>query len=172
MKTSTSTSELLGGAAVVLGGEWTHDPDQSGPPGAAYLTHPGGHRIGIRAIGPILQTWITAGPLPDLAETGDPKKDAKALTARNARLQPGRSWHITIRINHVTDLDQALLDVLHGQLIPALIKKPQNVLILQPKPEPQPEPASTEPTHAPVPATTPTPRKPATRRAPRKRNTK
>jgi hypothetical protein len=98
---NTSANDLLGVAAARLGPDWTADLGHAGPPGAAYITHLLGHRIGIRYIGPILQTWITAGPFLDLPETGDPRQDARALTAR---LQEGRSWHLTIRANHVDDL--------------------------------------------------------------------
>lgn len=166
---TTSAFDLLATVAARLDGDWTPDPEQPGPPGASYLGHPDGHRIGIRASGPILQTWITAGPLPDFTETGDPKKDARARTARDACLQPGRTWHLTIRTNHVPDLDQALLEVLRDRLIPALAKKPRHVLTVtyertvRSAPKPQ-EPGQGRPDPETVPRTAPAaPR----RRAPR-----
>ncbi|WP_432034617.1 hypothetical protein [Streptomyces antibioticus] len=166
---SRPANELLSAVAARLGPDWTADPDPFGPPGAAYITHLLGHRIGIRYIGPVLQTWITAGPFLDLPETGDPRQDATALTARNARLQEGRSWHLTIRVNHVDDLEQALLHTLRDHLIRALLKKPRRVLILQPAPTPERKPAPTESAGPLVPTTTPTARKPAPRRTPKKR---
>ncbi|MEV4557228.1 hypothetical protein AB0K51_09535 [Kitasatospora sp. NPDC049285] len=106
--------------------DWTRYDDPAGTPGAAYLAHPDGHRLGLRLQSHgTIQTWITAGPLPELPAASTPDEAAKAQTALDARLQPNRTRHAVISLERVRDPHKALLTLVTRHLIPALTNKPR-----------------------------------------------
>ncbi|WP_406199987.1 hypothetical protein OH807_18330 [Kitasatospora sp. NBC_01560] len=107
---------------------WAIDTSIPGTPGAIYLTHPDGHRLGLRLQphGHGIQTWITAGPLPELPAATTPSEAAKAQTALDARLQPGRTWHAVLNLSTSTNPYKALLTLATKHLIRALTVKPKH----------------------------------------------
>ncbi|MFI1830680.1 hypothetical protein ACH41E_30220 [Streptomyces sp. NPDC020412] len=105
--------------------EDTDTPDRK----AAYR-HPEGHSLGLRiqARGLAVQTWITAGPtLPPLPEGGTDTEQAEAQAARDARLQPGRTWHTVLNTRASTTLASDLGALVRDRLLPALAHKPRGL---------------------------------------------
>ncbi|MGQ4490892.1 hypothetical protein ACN6LM_001780 [Streptomyces sp. SAS_281] len=105
--------------------EKTDTPDRK----AAY-GHPDGHSVGLRiqSRGFAIQTWITAGPdLPPLPEGGTAAEQAEAQAARDARLQPGRTWHAVLNTRTSTALATDLATLVRDRLLPALTNKPRGI---------------------------------------------
>lgn len=107
--------------------DWNTNYNISGYNGAIYLTHPDGHRLGLRiqTHGHRLQTWITAGPLPELPAAATPSEAAKAQTAQDARLPSGRTWHAVLNLGTTINPHKALLTLATKHLIRALAVKPK-----------------------------------------------
>lgn len=113
--------------------EETDTPDRK-----ALYRHPDGHSLGLRiqSRGFAIQTWITAGPdLPPIPDGATATEQAEAQAARDARLQPGRTWHATVATRHTKNVPAALATVMRDQLLPALTNKPKRVATTTPKPE-------------------------------------
>ncbi|MFE7121289.1 hypothetical protein ACFU99_38255 [Streptomyces sp. NPDC057654] len=110
--------------------------------------HPDGHHLGLRvqSRGLAIQTWITAGPdLPPIPDGATATEQADAQAARDARLQPGRTWHAVLNTRTSEDLATDLGALLRDRLLPALTNKPRGI----PAPPPpartgQPNPHSAE----------------------------
>ncbi len=105
--------------------EETDTPDRK----AAYL-HPDGHRLGLRVQpgGLAIQTWITAGPnLPPIPDGATAAEQAEAQAARDARLQPGRTWHAVLNTRTSKALATDLGALVRERLLPALTNKPRGI---------------------------------------------
>ncbi|MEU8560614.1 hypothetical protein AB0C45_03905 [Streptomyces cyaneofuscatus] len=105
--------------------EDTDTPDRK----ALYL-HPDGHSVGLRiqSRGFAIQTWITAGPeLPPLPDSTTAAEQAEAQAARDARLQPGRTWHAVLNTRTSKALATDLGALVRDHLLPALTNKPRGI---------------------------------------------
>ncbi|AIA03418.1 hypothetical protein [Streptomyces noursei] len=124
--------------------------DTDTPERTTAYTHPEGHRIGLRLMpgNLTIQTWITAGAHLPPIPAGTAEEKAEAQATNDARLQPGRSWHVTVGIRSTSDLPAAITAVLREQLLPALTHKPKRVHI-GPKPPAEPESEPTTPPQKP-----------------------
>lgn len=125
--------------SIELEAPWAPHPGRN----LTTFDHPDGHVLGIRAVfdGRVIQTWITAGALPELPKSDNAEVRAKAQTARDARLQTGRTWHVPIATARTDDLAKAVTDTIRLKLLPALENRPKRALII-PHPEPKKAPAS------------------------------
>ncbi|MFE2289806.1 hypothetical protein [Streptomyces sp. NPDC059452] len=132
--------------APTLDPPWLKEESDTPDRKAAYR-HPDGHRLGVRiqSRGLAIQTWITAGPdLPPLPDGGTATEQAEAQAARDARLQPGRTWHAVFNTRTSEALATDLGALVRDRLLPALTNKPRGL----PAPPPptrigQPDPTST-----------------------------
>ncbi|MER7047979.1 hypothetical protein [Streptomyces jumonjinensis] len=100
------------------------------PDSKAAFRHPDGHSLGLRiqSRGLALQTWITAGPdLPPIPEGGTDTEQAEAQAARDARLQPGRTWHAVLNTRASNALATDLGALVRDRLLPALTNKPRGL---------------------------------------------
>ncbi|GAA0694859.1 hypothetical protein GCM10010193_56930 [Kitasatospora atroaurantiaca] len=124
---STTTADEFAAQLATQLPDWVRSTENAGPPGATYLTHPDGHRLGLRLQphGLSLQTWITAGPLPDLPASTTPAEAAKAQTALDARLQPGRTWHAVLHLKSTKDPHKTLATLATKHLLRVLAVKPR-----------------------------------------------
>ncbi|MDQ0990686.1 hypothetical protein [Streptomyces sp. V3I7] len=123
--------------------EDTDTPDRK----ALYL-HPDGHNVGLRiqSRGFAIQTWITAGPdLPPLPDSATAAEQAEAQAARDARLQPGRTWHAVLNTRTSTALATDLGALVRDRLLPALTNKPRGI----PAPPPPARIGQSDPTSTP-----------------------
>ncbi|MDQ8707840.1 hypothetical protein RCO28_36035 [Streptomyces sp. LHD-70] len=85
--------------AAQLGSGWTVDPDSAAGP-VAFLTHPDGHRIGLRQLwrGQAVQTWATDVPPREYAN----ENDAKVMTANAAHLTGGSRYNAGVTFTHTS----------------------------------------------------------------------
>ncbi|NEC21782.1 hypothetical protein [Streptomyces parvus] len=131
--------------APTLDPPWLKEETDTADREAAYR-HPDGHRLGLRiqSRGLTIQTWITAGPdLPPLPNGATAAEQAEARAARDARLQPGRTWHAVFNTRSSEALASDLGALVRDRLLPALTNKPRGL----PAPPPparigQPDPTS------------------------------
>ncbi|MFI9391863.1 hypothetical protein ACIG53_13375 [Streptomyces bauhiniae] len=108
---------------------WLKD-DTDTPDRKALYRHPDGHSLGLRiqSRGFAVQTWITAGPdLPPIPDGTTPTEQAEAQAARDARLQPGRTWHAVLNTRTSKALASDLGALVRDRLLPALVKKPRGI---------------------------------------------
>ncbi|MFF9478042.1 hypothetical protein [Streptomyces sp. NPDC014733] len=100
------------------------------PERKATFRHPDGHSLGLRvqSRGLTIQTWITAGPyLPPIPDLATPDERAKANAARDARIQPGRTWHTVLNTRTSNALAEDLGALIRDRLLPALTNKPRGI---------------------------------------------
>lgn len=105
--------------------EKTDTPDRR-----ATYRHLDGHSLGLRiqSRGFAIQTWITAGPdLPPIPDGGTAAEQAEAQAARDARLQPGRTWHAVLNTRTSKALATDLGALVRDRLLPALTNKPRGI---------------------------------------------
>lgn len=106
-----------------------HKENTDTPESTAAYNHPEDHRIGLRIQpgGHTIQTWITAGPdLPPVPD-GTDIEQAEAQAANDARLQPGRTWHLTLSTRTSKALAADLGALVRERLLPALTNKPRRI---------------------------------------------
>lgn len=87
---ATSTAERLGDG-------WTLDPDTTSGP-VAFLTHPDGHRVGLRRLwhGQAVQTWATDVPPREYTN----EDDAKVMAANAVHLTEGTRYNVGVVFTH------------------------------------------------------------------------
>ncbi|WP_145497592.1 hypothetical protein [Streptomyces sp. CFMR 7] len=115
--------------APILDPPWLKE-DTDTPDRKALYLHPEGHSLGLRiqSRGLAIQTWITAGPdLPPIPDAATATEQAEAQATRDARLQPGRTWHAVLNTRATKALATDLGALVRDQLIPALTKKPRGI---------------------------------------------
>ncbi|WP_431770856.1 hypothetical protein [Streptomyces cucumeris] len=124
-----------------------HKENTDTPDRKTLYHHPDGHSVGLRiqSRGFAIQTWITAGPdLPPIPDGATATEQAEAQAARDARLQPGRTWHAVLTTRTSTALAADLNTLVRDHLIPALTTKPKHVDTTTTD-EPQPDAATEGP---------------------------
>ncbi|MFG3656892.1 hypothetical protein [Streptomyces sp. NPDC047706] len=115
--------------APTLDPPWLKE-DTDTPDRKALYRHPDGHSVGLRiqSRGFAIQTWITAGPdLPPIPDSATPAEQAEAQAARDARLQPGRTWHAVLNTRTSKTLATDLGALVRDRLLPALTNKPRGI---------------------------------------------